>query len=373
MAETWVVCIDGTWNQPGQKDVDPVTEEESSTSSNVAKTWEAMTQETLDKAFHYGTIAPLYWDQGADYGRGEVVYFTGIGTTGTYDKYVEGSTGSGTSERIRDAYRYLAERYRDGDRIYLFGFSRGAFAARSLAGLIDFAGLPQRRRALKEEELYQIYARYRKGEVRPIGSGMRPVQVDFLGLWDTVGALAFDSTLNNYHRLNPGGVRKVAHALALDELRSRFPPVYWDSPPGSDTQVSEAWFSGAHSNIGGGYPDPNLSNIAWFWVLRNAREAGLTFEPRALPGFDREMPTGIRRNSYIEFYSSIKLVGTLIHRLGLKEEPRRVRIGQRLHESVLERIREGSDPGISQSQAYKPCVDVSGMQIPDQVEPWGQF
>ena len=106
----------------------------------------------LSTDFYYGAIAPLKTKVALTGLKGEVLYLNGIGTTGTVTRFLEGATGTGTSERIRDAYRFLAEHYQDGDRIFGFGFSRGAFAIRSLAGLIDAAGLPARRRALKAEE-----------------------------------------------------------------------------------------------------------------------------------------------------------------------------------------------------------------------------
>src|SRR5262245_3814825 len=112
--------------------------------------------------------------------------------------------------------------------------------------------------------------------------GHRPINLDFLDVWDTVGALAFGSGIGNFHRINPGNVLRVAHALALDEERERFEPSYWDNPAGSNTQVDEVWFSGCHTNIGGGYYDTNLSNIAIIWVLMAAHDAGISIDLRGL-------------------------------------------------------------------------------------------
>jgi len=83
--------------------------------------------------------------------------------------------------------------------------------------------------------------------------GHRPVNFDFLGVWDTVWRISFRRTIGDFHRINPGNVLRVAHALALDEERERFQPSYWDKPAGSNTQIEEVWFSGCHTNIGGGY------------------------------------------------------------------------------------------------------------------------
>ena len=125
MAFTWVICIDGTWNQPGQTDKDPITAKEEASPSNVAKTWQALADIPLATDFYYGAIAPLKTKVALTGLQGEVLYLNGIGTTGTVTRFLEGATGTGTSERIRDAYRFLAERYQDGDRIFGFGFSRG--------------------------------------------------------------------------------------------------------------------------------------------------------------------------------------------------------------------------------------------------------
>jgi hypothetical protein len=376
MPNTWIVCIDGTWNQPGQTDRDPVTKEEVARPSNVAKTWQAVADTPLSSDFYYGAIAPLRTKIFGTGLRGDAIYLNGIGTTGTINRIFEGATGTGTSERIRDAYRFLSERYEDGDRIFGFGFSRGAFAIRSLAGFIDSAGLPTRRRALKEEELLEIYELYRDKKSIDRGKyGTRPVKFDFLGLWDTVGALAFGMTLGDFHRINPGNVLHVAHALALDEERERFVPSYWDAPAGANTEVNEAWFSGCHTNIGGGYCDCNLSNIALIWVLKGARDAGLSIDLRGLPDYDwARSHKGIRRDSYKEFYNELGLVGIIATAFNLKRGPRAVRLGQRIHKSVIEMIQESS---AAPDNTYVPAARFNGAVLNADshpgIEPWGEL
>lgn len=374
MASTWVICIDGTWNQPGQTDRDPLTEKEEASPSNVAKTWQALANTPLATDFYYGAIAPLKTKVALTGLQGEALYLNGIGTTGTITRFLEGATGTGTSERIRDAYRFLAERYQDGDRIFGFGFSRGAFAIRSLAGLIDAAGLPTSRRALKEEEMLEIYESYR--DERPIDQsyyGHRRVNFDFLGIWDTVGALAFGRSIGGFHRINPGNVLRVAHALALDEERERFQPSYWDKPAGSDTQIDEVWFSGCHTNIGGGYCDTNLSNIAFIWVLKAAQDAGILIDLRGLPEFDWERShRGGRRDSYAEFYSELGFIGGIAKLFNIKRAPRLIRQGQRIHKSVVEIMQDQTAPGMA---SYVPAARYTGEPLGTDVnpgiEPWG--
>ena len=374
MAKTWIICIDGTWNQPGQKDRDPITAKEEATPSNVVRTWEALANGPLATDFYYGSIAPIKPKILFTGVEGETIYLAGIGTTGTVESHIlEGATGTGTSERIRDAYRFLAERYCPGDRIYGFGFSRGAFAIRSLAGFIDLAGLPKHPRALKEEEILEIYDAYMDGKlVDKARYGTIDTMIDFIGVWDTVGALAFGRTLGNFHRINPGNVKRVAHALALDEERARFEPSYWDPPATAITQVDEVWFSGCHTNIGGGYVDANLSNIALFWMLQSARDAGLPLDSRGIAGFDLKDPRGLQRDSYKEFYAGIGLIGGIAQSLNLKREPRTIRAGQRIHQSVIDRMQDSSA-----QQHYVPKALFDGKAVSAEsnpgIQPWGGF
>ena len=374
MAKTWIVCIDGTWNQPGQKDRDPVTVTETAAPSNVVRTWEALANTSLTTDFYYGSIAPIKPKILFTGVEGEVIYLAGIGTSGTVETHIlEGATGTGTSERIRDAYRFLAERYHQGDRIYGFGFSRGAFAIRSLAGFIDLAGMPKQPRALKEEELLEIYDAYMDGRlVDKTRYGTIDTMIDFIGVWDTVGALAFGRTLGNFHRINPGNVKRVAHALALDEERQRFEPSFWDAPATAATQIEEVWFSGCHTNIGGGYADANLSNIALFWMLQSPRDAGLPLDARGIPGFDLKDPRGLQRDSYKEFYDCMGLIGGIAESLHLKREPRAIRARQRIHQSVFDRMQES--PG---QQPYVPRALFAGKTLSTEsnpgIQPWGGF
>lgn len=374
MAKTWIVCIDGTWNQPGQRDRDPISAKEEATSSNVVRTWEALADRPLARTFYYGSIAPIRPKILFTGVEGEVIYLSGIGTSGTVKhQLLEGATGTGTSERIRDAYRFLAQRYHSGDRIFGFGFSRGAFAIRSLAGFLDLAGLPTEPRSLKEEELMEIYEAYM--DARPIDKslyGTVDTAVDFLGVWDTVGALAFGRTLGNFHRISPPNVKRVAHALALDEERERFEPAFWERPATGETRVDEVWFSGCHTNIGGGYIDPNLSNISLFWMLQSARDAGLPLDSRGIAGFDVTNPRAIQRDSYKEFYEGMGLIGKIAVSFNLKKEPRAIRAGQRIHQSVIDRMREATP-----ENAYLPNALFNGTALTTDVnpgvQPWGGF
>ena len=188
-----------------------------------------------------------------------------------------------------------------------------------------------------------------------------------------MGALAFGNTFGGFHRINPGNVERVAHALALDEERDRFAPSFWDAPAGATTQVDEVWFSGCHTNIGGGYCDTKLSNIALIWVLKAAQDTGILIDLRGLPDFDWEKShSGVRRDSYAEFYNELGLVGGIAKTLNLKRGPRAVRQGQRIHKSVIEIMQDKIAPG---QKPYVPTARYNGTVItPDAspgIEPWG--
>ncbi|HET6273972.1 MAG TPA: DUF2235 domain-containing protein [Bacteroidota bacterium] len=304
---TYVVCMDGTWNHPGQRDIDPIEESERVSETNVLRIYRFLTGilHTGNVPVHYGMVRPLCASFSASDSLGEVLYLNGVGSSGTVvNKAWAGATGTGTSERIMDAYRFLAERHVSGDRIFAFGFSRGAFAARSLAGFLQYIGLPKVPRVLGEEELEDYFRLYRERGAATYGPSLgRNAQVDFLGLWDTVGALAFGGILSSFHLISPENVNHVAHALALDERRGAFKPEYWEST-GRGQGVDEVWFPGVHTNVGGGYAEEGLSNIALAWVVSKAVEAGLPTKKEYIQGWYAEMPLAVNATHTVNFSRS---------------------------------------------------------------------
>lgn len=201
--------------------------------------------------------------------------------------------GKGLNQQIRRAYGWLASHYREGDRIFLFGYSRGAFAVRSLAGVIDRVGLLTRENAT-ERAIVQVYRHYRGN---PDGAAARafaarfchlaaPIQM--VGVWDTVKALGIRLPLlwmltdkkHAFHNHHLGGsIRHGFHALALHETRAAFSPEMWESPPGWPGNVQQMWFRGAHGDIGGmiGHfaASRPLANIPLTWMLERAETVGL--------------------------------------------------------------------------------------------------
>lgn len=351
------VCLDGTGNSPGQTDIEYIVRNKSpisSVESNVLKIWCALTGNkekykpadliNSEEYKYYGLISSL--KIGDEY-FGEALYINGVGSQGDKEKMkYEGATGSGTNARILDAYRFLAERYTSGDKIYLFGFSRGAFSARSLASFIRHLGMPLGRRIIPEKELPALWASYRNN--RPYSGGLSSsltgndsVEIEFLGLWDTVGSLVFQDTFNKFHQISPKGIKHVRHALALDEVRPHFSPMYWNSLNEYEQIVKEVWFCGVHSNIGGGYQVAGLSNISYIWMLRELAEAsGFPGRLEKVPEYPAEAaePAPEMRDSYSEFYSGLKIV---LASLKGGMTVRKITERQTFHPSVFEWMKIG--------------------------------
>src|SRR3954447_13255980 len=297
-----VVCCDGTWNRPDQ------TKQGVAAPTNVAKISLALAEE--DDA---GNPQMLHYEAGVGMRRGE--------------RLVGGGFGIGLSRNVPDCYRFLVESYEPGDKLYCFGFSRGAYTARSTVGLVRNAGIlrPEHRHRIK-----QAYALYRNPTRDSEPSGIASelfrrsyshaeIYVDFVGVWDTVGALGIpidgfrppllsrlwtfhDTTLSRY-------VLNAYHAMAIDERRKPFKPTLWvekrngakQAPEaGKEQTIEQLWFAGVHSDVGGGYSASGLSDIALMWMVEKARGCGLVFESDQLaPAPD---PDGSPHDSLSWFY-----------------------------------------------------------------------
>jgi uncharacterized protein (DUF2235 family) len=217
----------------------------------------------------------------------QVAYYDpGIGTFSvfgrTFGKKV-GKTlglafGYGLRENIEDAYEYLMNQYERGDKVYLFGFSRGAFTVRMLAGMLHKVGLLQKGSVNLVPYASEVYSARRNDDV---AAGFKetychPCAVHFIGVWDTVASLGmFYGKQFPNERLNPE-VAHGYHAISINEKRRKFPVSLWDEEHLTPAQnVVQAWFAGVHSDVGGSYPERSLSDIALMWMLENAEKHGL--------------------------------------------------------------------------------------------------
>ncbi len=201
--------------------------------------------------------------------------------------------GHGFDSLIRRAYGWLASHYRPGDRIFLLGYSRGAYAVRSLAGVIDRVGLLKREHAT-ERGVTLTYRHYQNdpGSTASMAFAHRfchdEVAIEMLGVFDTVKSLGIKWPLlwmlikdkNGFHNHQLGhSVRHGFHALALNETRNAFAPVLWECPPGWEGNIEQVWFRGAHGDVGGQIGDMiaarPLANIPLVWMLERASAVGL--------------------------------------------------------------------------------------------------
>lgn len=371
-----VVCFDGTGNEIGRN------------LSNVLKLFRILVKDE-DQLVYYdpgvGTIGqPSMWGRFKQKTRA----FFGL------------MVGLGLDENVLDAYSWLCKAYRKGDRIYLFGFSRGAYTARVLAGFIHLVGL------LRPEQLnicgYALVAYKRSSEEHDLSIGWnfkrvaasRAVPVRFVGVWDSVASviaprpdrfyLIPDLQFLPYTRHNPS-VETFRQAAAIDERRRMFrlyrwehPQVYQPNPFDEGTrqpqQIRQVWFAGVHSDVGGGYPEDEsgLSKYPLLWMIDQAVEAGLRIRTQMLNHLvlgaprasERSRHLYVRPNATGKIHKSLKNAWWLLEPipkltkwrewrrpsfLGLYipwAEPRPIPEGALIHQSALDRMAAVSD--------YKP-------------------
>jgi uncharacterized protein (DUF2235 family) len=307
-----VLLFDGTWNKP-----------ESNT--NVER------------------LRQLIAPHDADGNPQLVNYIPGVGVKRGITHLLGGAFGYGLSDNVIDGYRWLCETWQPGDQLYLFGFSRGAYSARSLGGLIRKCGLLRRGAddSVAKADVSAAYDFYRDTRCKPddpIGVEFRAshsieVDIHFIGVWDTVGSLGIPDTASwfpyarsryRFHDTELSKIVKYAYqALALDEHRADFAPTVWTRNPFTlkpgetltskkleQIEIEQRWFIGSHSDVGGGNdcdgagrkPDP-LPDLTLAWLQRKAIDAGMACSKLLVLAADAD--SGVPRNSYAEFMSGI--------------------------------------------------------------------
>jgi uncharacterized protein (DUF2235 family) len=293
-------------------------------------------------------------------------YAVGVGTK-RFERVGGGAFGEGLDRNIRNAYQWLMSVYEDGDMIYLFGFSRGAYTARSLAGLINICGLLLPGASFSVPQLFERYKQVDKVkplyQLRPdwiprdqwtaedvsLSEQSRRVEIEFIGVWDTVGALGIpagkaatftDRALKKigkgkftevaaqlglpsayyFHSTSPSKLyNQMYQALAIDEQRPQYRPALWTlfQPAGDknipklgpDQKLEQRWFIGAHCNVGGGYRNDPLAQIPLAWLQQKAIGAGLTFKRQITLKGDEQLTDPV--DSYAEFLHGGEYVLTL--------------------------------------------------------------
>lgn len=306
------ICCDGTWNRLDARHP-----------TNVVRLAEAILPTADD-----GTTQLVYYDEGV--GARSTAHFSLLNRI---DRVFSGAFGWGLLDHLEQAYRFLVFNYEPGDEIYIFGFSRGAFTARSLAGLIRNCGIVMQDRAHRLHEAVRLYqsrdpadhpdsenARKFRMEYAPhiylnqeeldwrIRQGMTDnpesiglLRMRYIGVWDTVGALGvpnrfwllsrFLNRKYQFHDTNLSStVQGARHAVGLDERRRDFEPALWsnldrlncNTEEGEALPFQQLWFPGDHSSIGGGGKVEGLAQAALGWIAEGAEDAKLGFHQAAL-------------------------------------------------------------------------------------------
>ena len=296
-----VICSDGTWQTPVQANTTHVIE---------------MARAVLPTAPD-GTVQVVFYDWG-------------VGTESWANRLAGGVSGKGIERNIRDCYRFLVHNYEHGDKMYLFGFSRGAYTVRSLAGLIRNCGVLRKAEAGRLPEAYRMYRRNDAApdseEAKTLRSAYsREATIEFIGVWDTVGALGIPlrglskltAHRHEFHDVELSGyVKHGCHALAIDEWRRPFRPSLWQAQPKPGQIVEQVWFSGEHSDVGGS-GNPALGKPAFAWMKERASDAGLVLDETTI--FTPDCPPTPTGNNLPGWLGRI---GARVR--GLMSEPRQI-------------------------------------------------
>jgi uncharacterized protein (DUF2235 family) len=296
MPKNIVICCDGTGNEYGDHN------------SNVVQLYRAL---IIDGKRQIGYYHPGVGTEGSPTStnklRAAISVVAGL------------AIGSGILENVSDAYRYLMDVYEQGDNVYLFGFSRGAYTARAIAGVLHMFGLLCPGNEGLIPYVVRMYAkRTRKADGKThtfaVASGFkatfcRPCPPHLVGLWDTVSSVGWiwDPLKLPYTARNPD-MAHGRHAVSIDERRCYFRNNMWGEPfPGQD--IKQVWFTGVHSDVGGSYPsaESGLSQITLQWMLCEAVSLGLLVNPVQANGILGRVPTfpGVAPNAAQQEHNSL--------------------------------------------------------------------
>jgi uncharacterized protein (DUF2235 family) len=242
-------------------------------------TWQAAFRDPFQSNVHRMNIALNFEDDTSDRKPQIFIYSAGVGTANRSSQTIAGATGEGMGAIILEAYINLSSNYVPGDKIYIFGFSRGAFAARALTGLISYCGLLKANSLWLTERAWNHF-RGESGDFNypeaAADATYRDVRVQFLGVWDTVsGPFKREQLLRRYRfenlKLDPI-VKTGVHIISIDESRGDYAPIPWEGRS-NDTQIMEQiWMPGVHADIGGGYGAAFLSTASLLMMIDKLAE-----------------------------------------------------------------------------------------------------
>jgi uncharacterized protein (DUF2235 family) len=317
-----VICADGTWNTRDQIN----DERGKRRPTNVTKIARGVLPRTASQV-----------DQ-------VVFYHDGLGTGGPLDKVTGGAFGTGIEENIRALYRFLIYNWMPNDEIYMFGFSRGAFTVRTLAGFMNLVGLVDKDGDYFVPDLYACYENNKRPgspewdhAFRKIANKRPCPPIKFIGVWDTVGSLGapgllgFLANRGKYEYHNVGitlEMQHCYHAMAIDERRKPFRPTLWQRPAGWNGTLEQAWFCGVHTNVGGSCRWDGLANEALHWMVEKAEGLGLEFDSAYLQPFLPCFNSELLDSMTIKY----RALGEYVRPLGANAAD-----GEMIHQSVLDR------------------------------------
>lgn len=318
-----IICADGTWNEAEKKDEKTGRPQP----TNVLKVARALLPRSTT-------------------GVDQIVYYhEGVGTEEGLDKLTGGAFGSGMSQNVRALYRFLVYNYEPGDELYFFGFSRGAFTVRTLAGFMNRVGLLEKDDEYYTREIYNLYQSSTSSDSAKWQHAFRNIKgtrpsppIRFIGVWDTVGALGAPGVLGqllhrNKYKFHDIGlnsnIQHAFHALAIDECRKPFAPSLLVKPSGWSGTLEQVWFAGVHSNVGGSYSPDGLANEALHWIVEKAEIQELEFDnsflQHYLPCFN-----SVLNDSMTVMY---KIMGPHARKIGKHSDH-----GEAIHQSAIDRM-----------------------------------
>lgn len=336
MSKNIIICCDGTGNK--------VTVNENSNIVHLFACLEKSGKQTCFYSPGLGTITPLWVEN--DLSK-------------KWYKLKAMVSGYSLKNNVLDAYKFIMEIFEDGDCIYFFGFSRGAYTVRVVAGLIRMFGILQKGNSSHLEQLYNLYQNYSSGESikeielnqskeRRVTDHIKIVarikssfsrgegKIMFMGIWDTVSSIGnvFSSKANSPYTYDLKHIKSVRHAVAIDEKRSEF--IVQKVNPLTHRDLKEVYFAGVHSDIGGSYPEEGLSKISLVWLLGEASNYGLRLDKKKVEkyvlgvGGKFQSPDFLLdiHNSYEGLYKVYK------------PKPRVITAGSLIHVSVFKKIQK---------------------------------
>lgn len=297
MAARLILCFDGTWDRPDNK-----SDAAERVESNVCRFHESVVSGNIPAD---GSFQNKWYD-------------TGVGTN-WYDRIAGGAFGFGLDQKIQDGYQWLIENYPDPDpgnfEVFVLGFSRGAYTARSLVGMIRNVGLLSPANLHRMSDAYRLYRQRDDSADTDQAEAFRArysrtIAIKFLGVWDTVGALGIPlpalQWLNAkeyaFHDTELSSiVLNAAHAVAVDEHRIDYKVSLWDPVAKAGQTVEQRWFLGAHADVGGGYSGRHLSDITLAWMQKMSASAGLVIDPAEIPAISNVNWMAPISDSYRDF------------------------------------------------------------------------